>query len=59
MASDASSYLNGSDIVRTLHPKFPSEVQLLTGAKRSVMVGTVVGENVLNNSANITPKPSY
>jgi NAD(P)-dependent dehydrogenase (short-subunit alcohol dehydrogenase family) len=59
MASDASSYLNGSDIVRTLHPKFSSEVQLLTGAKRSLMVGTVVGENVLNNSANITPKPSY
>jgi hypothetical protein len=41
------------------HPKFPSEVQFLTGAKRSLMAGTVVGENVLNNSANNTPKPSY
>jgi NAD(P)-dependent dehydrogenase (short-subunit alcohol dehydrogenase family) len=52
MASDASSYLNGSDIVRTLHPKSLSEVQSLTAVKRSLMVDTAVGENVSNNYGN-------
>jgi Enoyl-(Acyl carrier protein) reductase len=59
MASDASSYLNGSDIVSALHPKFhpkfSSQIQLLTVAKRSLMVGTAVGEIVLSSSANIAP----
>jgi NAD(P)-dependent dehydrogenase (short-subunit alcohol dehydrogenase family) len=31
MASDASSYLNGSDIVRALHLKFLSELQSVHG----------------------------
>lgn len=54
MASDASSYLNGSDIVRAFHPNVLSEVQSLTSVERSLMVGTAVGEKLSSNIANMS-----
>ena len=52
MASDASSYLNGSDIVRACHPKSLFALKSLIGVKRSLMVDTAVGENVSDDSGN-------
>jgi hypothetical protein len=56
MASDASSYLNGSDIVRARHPKSLTALQSLTGVKRSLMVDIAVGESITTCSRPITTK---
>ena len=57
MASDASSYLNGSDIVRARHLKSLTALHAITdGVKRSLMVDIAVGESITACSCPIATK---
>ncbi len=61
MASDASSYLNGSDVVSACHPNSLTAPQSLTGVERSLMVDIAVGKNVTTCSwpINLTRHPPF